>query len=152
MTDPAAIKGTYSDLKFIKSRKVAQVVIEVPIEQAGAFVSAFGTPQPDKETWVAIARLEAAETADKPKGGRLAKKAGILCATQSFQNYLYSAHPADWLHNIERHQQTSDAAAALLRSLCCVESRKAFDNDPVAGELFNGILNSYEAWKRGLAA
>lgn len=54
---PAAIRATYSDLKFLKTRKVAQVVLELPIEQAGEFVSLFGAPDPSRETWVAVALL-----------------------------------------------------------------------------------------------
>lgn len=46
----AAFKDTYSDLRFVKSRKVAQVVVELPIEEASRFVEAFGAPDPSKET------------------------------------------------------------------------------------------------------
>ena len=53
-----AIAGTYSDLKFIKSRSVAQVVVEVPIERAADVVALFGTPQPGGEVWVGMARLK----------------------------------------------------------------------------------------------
>ena len=54
----SAIAGTYSDLKFIKSRSVAQVVVEVPIERAADVVALFGTPQPGGEVWVGMARLK----------------------------------------------------------------------------------------------
>ena len=42
----AAFKATYSDLRFVKSRKVAQIVLELPLEQADGFIQAFGTPNP----------------------------------------------------------------------------------------------------------
>ncbi len=61
----AAFQGSYCDMKFIKSRSVAQVVIEIPIEQAAAFVAAFGAPDPAKECPVAGAascRAEAGST------------------------------------------------------------------------------------------
>ncbi len=66
----AAFSGSYCDLKFIKSRSVAQVVVEIPIEQAAAFIAAFGAPEPSKECPVAIARLDmtkAASEAEKPR-------------------------------------------------------------------------------------
>jgi hypothetical protein len=53
----AAFQGSYADLKFIKSRSVAQVVVELPIEEAAAFVAAFGAPVPGSECPVALARI-----------------------------------------------------------------------------------------------
>lgn len=39
-----AFKGTFSDLKLIKTRSVAQVVIEIPIEEADKALSPPGGP------------------------------------------------------------------------------------------------------------
>ena len=142
MTD-AVIKGTYSDLKFIKTRKVAQVVIEVPIEQAGAFVEAFGTPQPDKETWVAIARLEAAVAAEKPKGGRLAKKAGILCGERLFQRYVFQSYPAPTANGTDK-----EIAEQFVRDYCGVESRSQLDHNEDAAARFDKLTGQYEGWSR----
>ena len=38
----AAIKATFSDFKLIKTRKVAQLVMEIPVEQADAALKALG--------------------------------------------------------------------------------------------------------------
>lgn len=58
MSKPAAIKGTFSDFRAVKGRKVAQLIIEVPIEQADAALHALGgVPMPDNPKWVALARL-----------------------------------------------------------------------------------------------
>lgn len=57
MDTPAVIRATYSDLKFLKTRKVAQIICEVPIENAGEIVKIFGAPDPSRETWVAVALL-----------------------------------------------------------------------------------------------
>jgi len=50
-------KGTYSDFKIVKTRNVAQVIVEIPLEQAEEFVNMFGMPTPNMEKWVAVARL-----------------------------------------------------------------------------------------------
>ena len=57
----AAIQGNYSDLKTVKTRSVAQMIIEVPIEQGEEIVRIFGFPRPGQEIPVAIARLAPAK-------------------------------------------------------------------------------------------
>ena len=60
------IAGTFADFKLIKGRKVAQIVVEIPIEQADAIVAALGgLPNPAVERWVAMApvNMEAARAA-----------------------------------------------------------------------------------------
>lgn len=52
-----AAKGDYCGLKFVQGRKVAQVIIEIPIEHANAFVNAFGTPDSANPVKVALARM-----------------------------------------------------------------------------------------------
>ena len=51
------IQGTYSDYKIVKSRSVAQIIVEIPLETAESFVQMFGMPLPSKEKWVALAML-----------------------------------------------------------------------------------------------
>lgn len=113
MTAPAAIAGTYSDFKFIKSRSVCQIIVELPIEQADRFLHAFGAPQPGSEKPVAIALLDTkgkydgtqadgSEHHDIPKlaGDRAdgnnravgqhhaVKRAAILCKDPAFQEWI----------------------------------------------------------------
>lgn len=72
MTASAALAGTFSDFKLIKSRGVAQLVIEVPLEKADAALSTLGgLPKPDEERWVALARLNT-----KPLGASMSESAG----------------------------------------------------------------------------
>jgi hypothetical protein len=55
---PGVIRGTYSDLKIVKTRRVFQVVIELPLEQFSHAMEVLGgAPLPDREVWVAVARL-----------------------------------------------------------------------------------------------
>lgn len=59
MTDePAAIRASFSDFRIIKGRKQAQLILEVPIEEAdNALAVLGGIPQPQSDCWVAVARL-----------------------------------------------------------------------------------------------
>jgi hypothetical protein len=59
MSAPAAIKATFADFRIIKTRKLAQFVFELPIEQAdAALVALGGLPRSDAERWAAIALLD----------------------------------------------------------------------------------------------
>jgi len=68
LREPAAavLWGDFADFKLIKTRSVALLCIEIPIEQAEAAIKMFGIPQPGKQIPVAIARLSMAPT---PSGG-----------------------------------------------------------------------------------
>lgn len=65
MTDkPAAFSASYADLKVIKTRRVVQIIFEVPLEAAGHSLNVLGgMPDTESEAWFAIARLQ------KPEGG-----------------------------------------------------------------------------------
>lgn len=57
MSSATAFSGSYCDMRFVKSRKVAQIVVEIPIEQAAAFVAAFGALAAAAETIDALDAL-----------------------------------------------------------------------------------------------
>ena len=51
-----AIRATYSDVKLVKTRKVFQLIFEVPIEDADNALRVLGgLPRPAAERWVGIA-------------------------------------------------------------------------------------------------
>lgn len=141
----SAVAGTYSDLRFIKSRKVAQVVIELPIEQANRFLQAFGAPNPSSETWVAIARLndapveieEEAVQPEKPRRQwddlRPSARAAILCGETAFLVFL--------------KVKTKEEAAEKLRRHCDVKSRSEFDNDETKRMVFEMVERDFEKWR-----
>ena len=143
MTDKAAFSATYSDLRFVKSRKIAQVTLEIPIEEAIAFVKAFGTPNPATETWVGIARLDPGKT-EPAKAREYAKerrdfselppsqRAALLCKTEAFWKFLKVA--------------SEDAAARDIRFLCGVASRSSLDIVPEAKRSFEGVEADYQSW------
>lgn len=134
MKPPAAITGDYVNLKFIPSRNVAQVIVEIPIEAGNAFVTAFGTPQPTTGVPIALARLvPGLATTAKAPGGPLARRAGILCNEGAFQKWMTPATNAD-------------EAAELLRIYCGVKSRAELDHNNGAARRFHDLETSYKAW------
>ena len=117
----SAIKATFSDFKLVKTRKVAQLVMEVPIEQADAAVKALGgLPTFAEEQWVGIAPLKP-ETASKPAPKQsdrwedltAVKQAAIRCQDEGFQRWIA---PGD-------KEPTACLAAKMVRYYCGVDSR-----------------------------
>lgn len=140
MPAPAAISGTFSDLKTVKSRSVVQLVIEVPIEQGAAVIEAFGFPQPGAEVHVAVARLVAAPATieHQPKEEKPRRKfdtmprsqqAGIRCSEMAFWRFLNE--------NYGQEVNSAESAAALVRQICHVASR---------AELDRGLIGESTAW------
>ena len=150
-----AVAGTYFDLKFIKTRKVAQMVIEVPIEKAGEIVALFGTPMPDQEVWCAVAplkgppvevpvlsksvsrRLEASGLMGTEKPKRkwddipASEQAGIACADEGFQRWIGSPE------GVVR-------AAELVRERCGVLTRGAFDRVPETAQRWHALYARFQ--------
>ena len=93
MTDPIAIRGTYSDLRLIKGRKVWQMVIEVPSEHGENLVKLFGLPQPDAPSWVAVALLTNS-AAVPPAAGEAGAGGGVEATTTSATILPAEAAPA----------------------------------------------------------
>jgi hypothetical protein len=145
MSAPAAFKGTYSDLRFIKSRKVCQVVVEIPIEDGHAFVGTFGTPNPASETWVALARLQSNVTSIKPKEKqrwddlKVSAQASIRCTEPAFQRYM-----AELGYVVENE----DDAAGVVRELCNVDSRRQLNLDPAAAEKWRQLEREFKLWMK----
>lgn len=140
-----AIAGTFADFKLVKTRSCAQLVIEVPIEQADGVLAALGgLPRPSKERWVGIAPLKSApqvqvasQAPDDPFAAPTpfrdlpaAKQAGIKCTDPDFQRWLGA--------------DSDEAAAELVRQYCGVNSRSELNADPEAAAHWRKMLGSYE--------
>lgn len=149
MTDePAAIRASFSDFRIIKGRKQAQLILEVPIEEAdNALAVLGGVPQPHSERWVAVARLNGVEKPEpEPKEKRkwedlkLSTQAGIRCSEPGFWHYLNEEHafPASI--------DTEERAADLVRWICGVPSRQGLNDTPEAAEKWRDLDHSYQAW------
>ena len=141
MTDHAVITGTFSEAKFIKTRSVMQIVVEVPIELAdAAFKILGGVPQPGKEVPVAVARLQKQVEKWKPEKISLAQQAGIMCGEPTFLRFLEENYA---------HIGKADndfGAVQMVREICGVVSRSEFDSDPAAGQRWRDVKGKFDAW------
>lgn len=154
MNEPAAFRASYSDLRFVKSRKVAQVIVELPIEDAGRFVEAFGAPNPATETWVAIARLqEPVKAQEKPAKKAWAdlpysQQAAMRCQEIGFQKFINQKMLAAkrYMDPSETHE---DRAARYIREWCHVDSRSDITKGKFTGDQWKLLDDAYFAWQRG---
>lgn len=142
----AAIRGTFSDFKIIRGRKCAQLVIEVPLEEADRALAALGgIPQAATERWVAVARLNesAVQIEEKPKRRfselSPAQQAGIKCQEPSFWRFLNGRDDVDSI-------SSADSAAMWVRFECGVKSRADLNTDPASAERWLSLLREYETW------
>lgn len=139
----SAFAGTYADLKFVKSRRVAQVVIEMPIEDANRFLQAFGAPNPAEEIWLAIAGLNhAPETHDseqfeKPPRHweelRPSARCAMFCKSPAFWVWLGVTSENEAIEKVKKH--------------CGIRSRRELDFDETKLMMFRTIESKFqETW------
>ena len=135
-----AIRATFSDFKLIKTRKVAQLVMEVPIEACDAALAALGgVPRFDSEVWVGIARLtEEAAPAPRKEMTR-AQWAGMLCQDGQFQTFLRDENYTSCAH--------PNNAADFVREYCGVTSRSQLDSFHAASTMWDTLRTEYDAWR-----
>jgi hypothetical protein len=173
--DKAVISGTYSDFKIIRSRKVAQIIIEVPIVGDQALITALGLPNPAEEVWVAVARLQATTLAKKPEPAPAAspgsfeairekalkeigakpsrpfsslpypQQAALRCQDVSFRNFL---RHKGWLDGMDGAEE----AAQVVRNLCEVGSRSDIRPGTKAEKLWLRLNTEYTFWESARAA
>lgn len=140
MNAPAAIRGTFSDFRLVKTRKLAQIVIEVPIEEADAALNVLGgLPRSDNERWVAIARLgdeRPSPTPAEPKERRvfcdlaMPTQAALKSNDEAFASYMGAT--------------AGDSCADLIRRWCEVDSRSKILPGTHAGRQWTELLRQYE--------
>ena len=136
------IQGTYADFKVIKSRKVAQMIIEVPLEAANNLVEMFGLPRPDQEQWVAVAALDLVSSNRNEEATKAIQLAGMICKDADF---------GKWLKEVKNMQEVEpekhDSIANALRALLGIKSRTDMNNSPDTVIAFNRLLGEYKSWK-----
>lgn len=97
---PAVLQATFTEIKMVKTRKAVQLVFEMPLENMAQAMEVLGVPMPDKETWVAIARLNV-EPAEKPRKRfedmTRMWQAGVLCNNWEFRTWFAKEHPTSWV-------------------------------------------------------
>jgi hypothetical protein len=144
MTDAAVTQGTFADFRLIRGRKVCQIVIEVPIEQADQALAALGgLPQPATEAWIALAALNVTSIKRQEKRRfeelKSAMQAGIRCGEPAFWRFLGEQFGVD---------KGEEAAASFVRAFCDVGSRSALNLDPVAAAKWQELDARYMVWLR----
>lgn len=142
MNKPAAFKATFSDLKLVKTRQVAQLIFEIPLaEFDGAYDVLGGMPNPASERWFGIAPIDL--TTPKPdkrnwRDLQPAQQAGIRCNEATFAAYLKETHPEDW--------RESQEAAACVRLICGVHSRVELGTNQKARVIWHQLDAAYQGW------
>lgn len=160
----SAVLGTFSEVRFVKTRSVIQIIVEVPIENADEAMKALGGfPQPASERWVGVALAphdrEKIEPDATPAGGVVPVKSGVTGRRDDqlptpkkdrkpFASLPFSQQAAIRCTDkqfqkflLERgyaFEESESAAAVYIRAICGVGSRR----DIIDGELSGGW------WKR----
>ena len=156
MTPPRALSGEYANLVFVKTRSVAQMQIEFPIEEGAEIVKMFGAPLPGSPVRVAVARLKSTPTIEsevvpdtsqpdtKRANGKswdelpLAQQAGIRCNEESFQRFLRE--------NGDAQCDSDDKAAEYVRFICGVKSRAELAANSKAASKWRDLDRQFQAW------
>ena len=138
------VQGTYSDAKFIKSRKVLQVIIEIPVEHGDAFFEKFGVPNShENERWIELSDLgHHASLEGDEEGDKAVQQAGILCKDPEFGRFL-----AYYL-NVVSDENNCDKVADLLRDITGVKSRTEYRHDKDRRRAFHNIVSQFHHNKR----
>ena len=131
-----AIQGTYADFKIVKTRSVAQMIIEVPLENANTVVEMFGLPRPNEELWVAVAALHS-----QPKisagANEAVQKAGIICRDANFGRWLRD------VKNFPLNPDDPNDIANALRAILGIRSRTEMHDSPETVKAFYRLLSEY---------
>jgi hypothetical protein len=144
-----AFQATYSDFKLVRTRKVVQIVLEVPVEQSNAVLDVLGgMPDPAKESWVAVARLQQPQPDRQPRpaGERRdwrdlppQQQAGIRCDEPAFVSFLKEQYANEW------HEATD--AADCVRLICGVNSRADLATNNKARVIWHQLDGHFVGWK-----
>lgn len=143
MSAPAAFEASYSDWKLVKSRKVVQIVLEVPMEAADlAYQVLGGMPNHAAEAWLAVAKLDKTKVKETKQSRRwnelsVAEQAGIRCNERAFWDFV-SDKNCD-----ETSAVDAEGAANDLRRYFGVTSRKDIPRDK-----WEDFDNEYQLWCR----
>lgn len=151
MSNAAAISGDFATYRHVQSRKVLQLVIEVPAELAATVFATLGTPGAGEGIPVALARLHSpAEPIAKPEAPKERRPFSELPYSQQA---AIRCQEAD-LWGFFRHRgftacvNASDAAHAV-RTACAVDSRSEIVKGTPAGDKWEALEAEYWAWQRG---
>lgn len=159
MTKPAVLQADFTSYKPVPSRKVLQLVFEVPLETQAATFATLGYPTPGESTWVAVARLQengpdtvvtpgatplvAVEGQDRPQRHYTRSQiAALKIKDPDFQSWLQFNTTSE----AERSQYITDEgfADALLKDHLGITSKRELDTLPHKGDAWDRMLATYD--------
>lgn len=165
MNNAAAFKASVYGLRTVASRKLAQIVLEIPIEELPRAMTILGTIDPSQSNWVAVARLVpspdqpakemrqpdssaapvTAIRSERPKRAfrdmTPAQQAGMMCNDIAFQKFLTEKFKTLPITN-------ELDAATIVRNYCQVNSRAEILGGTRAEQRWNLLASAYHAWQR----
>lgn len=157
MSAPAIISGDLTTFKHVPTRKVYQLIVEIPAEAAQAALATLGMPGTVEQIPVAVARLN--PTSSKPELVRtertpftelpMSQQAAMRCQEPDFWKFLESHSSRFWTEMIRKYGNEASAAAAIVRKRCGVESRAAIRAGHTSGDEWATFDAEYYAWQRG---
>lgn len=138
----AAIKAVYADYKRVKSRKVHQIIFEVPSEEWPDHYKVLGEPNIDLSQWFGIAAMNVVEPAPtaQDNGVNLAANAAILLNDPMFQKFLDQMYEITLSENKSNYDQT-------IKYLVGINSKSELNTNPQKAQQWRELRAEYEAWK-----
>lgn len=148
---PAALSATYVDFKIIRTRSTAQIILEVPLEEADRALKILGgVPRPDVERWVAVARLNPAAPATEGEKPRKrwselprAQQAALACQDVAFQDFLMRRPAFKDAAALCTAKDSPDWPAETVRVICDVRSRADLNTNDSAARKWDALYLQY---------
>jgi hypothetical protein len=118
-----------------------KITLALPDDIAAGQLDAMGAGKRYMLALVPVGDDEQPEPIIKPKGGKLAQRAGIICGRPSFGKWVEKKYGERLVG--------SEQAAAFIRNRCHIGSRAELDHNEAKGQIFERMLTDYEMWMRG---
>lgn len=145
MDRPAAFRARFHTDKAIPSRRVRQIIFEVPEEEGIAALSMLNR---QGDVWCAIALLEHTPSPEpaKPEEPKLievrreyplSSKVAMTCQEDTFAEFLSHQYKCD------------DNPAEFVRGYCQVLSRSEIQPGTDAARRWSMLKEKYDEWRRG---
>ena len=138
------IKGIYADFRAVRTRKVLQVVIEIPADEGDGFFKEFGMPKcDDTHRWIQLVDLGAKDRPPEDhEGDKALQRAGILCKDRKFGEFLA------FYNNCKLDADNPERVADELRKITKVKSRIEYRTNKHKRQLFYNLVGLFDEYKR----
>ena len=168
--DHRIIEARYATWRPVQSRKLLQLVFEVPLEKQGEVLKYLGAPLPDRDIQCAIAVLNG--EAGEPPVNRAPSKtapasptkrsfddlpysqqAALKCQDAAFQKFITEREPKLRLASFDDfandpEERAKQITAEIVRRFCGVESRSEILPESDAGDKWNSLMDEYYLWQQ----